>query len=42
VFVEESPGKLRTLILAKELQGVADLEALERLLASRVRMLSTD
>lgn len=42
VFVEESPGKLRILISAKELQGVADLEALETLLASRVRMLSTD
>jgi hypothetical protein len=40
VFVEESPGKLRTLISAKELQGVADLEALETLLASRVGMLS--
>jgi hypothetical protein len=42
VFVEESPGKLRILISAKELQGVADLEALETLLASRVRTLSTD
>jgi len=41
VFVEESPGKLRTLISAQELQGVADLEALEKLLASRVGMLST-
>jgi hypothetical protein len=42
VFVEELPGKLRTVISAKELQGVADLEALERLLASRVGMLSTE
>ena len=42
VFVEESPGKLRILISAKELQGVPDLEALETLLASRVRTLSTD
>jgi len=42
VFIEESPGKLRTLISAKELQDVADLEALETLLASRVGMLSTE
>jgi hypothetical protein len=41
VFVEESPGVLRTLISAEELRGVADLEALETLLASRVDMLST-
>ena len=42
VFIEESPGKLRTLISAKELQDVADLEALETLLASRVGMVSTE
>ncbi len=41
VFVEESPGALRTLISADDLRGVADLEALETLLASRVDMLST-
>jgi len=41
VFVEESPGVLRTLISADDLRGVADLEALETLLASRVDMLST-
>jgi hypothetical protein len=40
VFVEESPGVLRTLISAEELRSVADLEALETLLASRVGMLS--
>ena len=39
VFVEESPGKLRTLISADELRGVADLEALEMLLAHRVATL---
>jgi hypothetical protein len=39
VFVEESPGKLRTLISADELRGVADLEALELLLARRVASL---
>ena len=39
MFVEESPGKLRTLISADELRGVADLEALEMLLAHRVATL---
>src|SRR5258705_13869811 len=39
VFVEESPGKLRTLISADELRRVADLEALEMLLARRVSSL---
>lgn len=41
VFVEEPPGVLRTLISAEDLRGVADLEALETLLANRVGMLST-
>jgi hypothetical protein len=41
VFVEESPGVLRTLISAEELRGVADLEALETILASRVMQLSS-
>lgn len=41
VFVEEPPGVLRILISAEELRGVADLEALETLLAGRVGMLST-
>ena len=39
VFVEQPPGALRTLISAKELRAVADLEALETLLANRVEML---
>ena len=42
VFIEESPGKLRILISAKELQDIAVLEALETLLASRVGMRSTE
>ena len=42
VFVEESPGKLRTLISAKELQGIDDLAALETLLARRVGMLAAE
>jgi hypothetical protein len=40
VFVEEEPGRLRTLISADELRALPDLESLETLLAKRLGMLT--